>query len=125
MPIRLQVQSVQLERGRRGVDMRAVKRLMARSSALEAHLAQRVADGKAFAQSISPDGPPVGSGYKFAWVTETAQFPDGVPLGRLVNTSPLWAVVEKGSTAGRPQGGYSPAHYVFERTLAYWQRTGS
>jgi hypothetical protein len=95
--------------------------MLARSSALDAHMQQMLSTGKAFAESISPDGPPVGVGYKFAWVTEMAQFPDGVPLGRLVNTDPKWAIVEKGSSASRPQGGSSPPHYVLERTFFEWR----
>jgi hypothetical protein len=112
------VPGVQLDR----VDTRAVNRVLAGSGEVRAYMQRRLAAGKAFAESISPDAPPVGSGYRASWITEMGVFPDGVPVGRLVNTDPLWAVIEKGSSSARPQGGSSPAHHVFERTLLFWQR---
>lgn len=110
------------------IDYRAIKRLMARSTELEAHLVARLEAAKSFAVSISPDAPPIGAGYVSSFAVESAQFPDGVPLARLVNTDAKWAVVEYGSgTAGpvgpRRQGGYSPAQHVFSQTLAWLQGT--
>src|SRR3954452_9781268 len=104
------------------LDTRAVNRVLAGSGGGRAYIQRRLAAGKAFAESISPDAPPIGQGYNASWITEMGVFPDGVPVGRLVNTSPLWAVIEKGSSSARPQGGYSPAHHVLERTWLCWQR---
>jgi hypothetical protein len=121
MAIRLQFDSVQLERGRRGVDFRQLKRMMARSHEVESYMRQRLSEAAAYAQHISPDADPVGQGYKFSWVVEIAQFPDGVPVGRLTNSDPKWVWVEYGAGPQdhppRPQGGYFPAQHVMSRTF--------
>lgn len=105
------------------LDFQALKRLMARSAELEHHIRSRLSEGAVFAANISPDAPPVGRGYKYAFGVEVHQFPDGVPVGTLFNSDPKWAVVEVGSAAGRPQGGSSPPHHVLARTLYELHRT--
>lgn len=108
------------------LDYRALKRLMARSTELEGFIRRRLSEGAAYARSISPDAPPYGAGYIAGFGVEVHQFPDGVPIGTLFNSSPIWAVIEKGSGQGTPrqQGGSSPPFHILARTLFELNRTG-
>lgn len=102
------------------VDYKGLKKVMARSTVLEAQILGLLSVGKAFAESISPDADPIGVGYKYRFGVEIHQFPDGVPIGTLFNDDPKWAVVEYGSSVIRrrgKQGGWSPARHVLELTL--------
>lgn len=123
--LQLRAGSIQLARGSRGVDFRQIRRMLARSSALETLIQRKLEQGKVYAESITPDGPPIGRGVKWAFRTSYRQQRDGMPIGILRNSNRLWAIVEKGtgsvgdSGRPRPQGGYSPPHHVFARTLVY------
>jgi hypothetical protein len=99
---------------------------MARSSELEQHMRERLSAAAAFAKAISPDAPPLGTGYKYDFHVETHQFPDGVPVGTLSNDNPLWAIEEYGSSVSarhNRQGGSSPAQHTLSRALAFLQQT--
>ena len=110
----------------RSLDYKALKKVMARSTELDQHIRERLSAAAAFAKSISPDAPPLGQGYKYDFHVETHQFPDGVPVGTLYNDSPIWAVVEYGSSRAarhNKQGGGSPSEHTLSRALAFLQQT--
>ena len=101
------------------LNARKVNQMLAHSAALKAELRRLLRTGQRYAESISPDAPPYGAGYRAAFSTEITSGPDGVPVGRLENGDPLAVIVEFGSSAShRPQGGSSPPQRILGRTLS-------
>lgn len=113
MPVRL-----------RSVNWTDLKRMLAQSPGYQRYLEQRLNAAQGYAESISPrDARAGGVHYADSFMVEIARFSDGVPVGHLKNTSPIWAVVEKGSAnQRRPQGGWSNGQHVLSRTL-HWLHT--